>query len=427
MAANWPEWQCAYKTGRGTSTAWTKILSILDHAAYIYEFDLVGYFNSVRIDTVGRELMNFGVPKYITWHLMSLFSGDVENITPKRLIELKEGEFKDTWKKVWTKYEYLHKYREGWRSRALPQGSGISPILSVLPLICLEGGAKKEGLNIIMYADDGIIYGNKELDYHIIAENTLSENCTGATLCPTKSGWVKKGGVWLTPLKFVGLTYDPHQDILHASTRKGSILPLYRKVMGLFTVHKNLHSKLFDMKETYEEVFQKYLMAIEVWEDTDIGDGQYSRLEEIRTLYQRLLYLDKEKLAQNNTRFYEAGLDEYTEYWEVLKPTRVKWENPYDLEALIGHTIVEEEERAKIKAAYKERITSFLSGGWTGWDVYPEENDKEASENSYIIWIKKPKIRTKNYRWGSGKTERDRKQKNGVQSRKKTDRMKKRD
>jgi retron-type reverse transcriptase len=56
--------------------------------------------------------------------------------------------------------------RPEFRYRALPQGSGTSPILSVLTLIVLNK-LRKEGINFVKYADDGIIYGDN------IPENIL--------------------------------------------------------------------------------------------------------------------------------------------------------------------------------------------------------------------------------------------------------------
>lgn len=40
----------------------------------------------------------------------------------------------------------------------------------------------------------------------------------------SKSGWVKRRGEWLKPLKFLGMTYDPFKDEFQASTRKGATL-----------------------------------------------------------------------------------------------------------------------------------------------------------------------------------------------------------
>lgn len=43
-------------------------------------------------------------------------------------------------------------------------------------------------------------------------------------LHPEKSGWVKKDGVWLKPLKFLGLVYDGLSDVLYSDTKTGKRL-----------------------------------------------------------------------------------------------------------------------------------------------------------------------------------------------------------
>jgi hypothetical protein len=44
-----------------------------------------------------------------------------------------------------------------------------------------------------------------------------------------KSGFVKKDGVWLKPLKFLGLEYDGSTDRLYSNTRNGARLELKDK------------------------------------------------------------------------------------------------------------------------------------------------------------------------------------------------------
>jgi len=51
----------------------------------------------------------------------------------------------------------------------------------------------------------------------------------GIQYSPEKSGWVKRDGKWLKPLKFLGLTYDGERDTLTASTREGSTLSIHTK------------------------------------------------------------------------------------------------------------------------------------------------------------------------------------------------------
>jgi hypothetical protein len=60
------------------------------HSKNIFEFDFTGFFNTVNIEAVGKVLHQFNVPKYITAALLSISSGDVENIPIKKLIYLME-------------------------------------------------------------------------------------------------------------------------------------------------------------------------------------------------------------------------------------------------------------------------------------------------------------------------------------------------
>jgi hypothetical protein len=51
----------------------------------------------------------------------------------------------------------------------------------------------------------------------------------GLEYAPNKCGFVRKNGVWLKPLKFLGLEYDGPTDRLYANTRNGSRLELKDK------------------------------------------------------------------------------------------------------------------------------------------------------------------------------------------------------
>lgn len=72
-----------------------------------------------------------------------------------------------------------------------------------------------------MYADDGLYYG--DIDQPIITPNSgMLEGNIYFNLA--KSGYVKKDGIWLQNLNFLGLSYDGLTDKLTARTRKGSTL-----------------------------------------------------------------------------------------------------------------------------------------------------------------------------------------------------------
>jgi hypothetical protein len=51
----------------------------------------------------------------------------------------------------------------------------------------------------------------------------------GIMFSKEKCGYIKRGGKWLKPLKFLGLVYDGLKDTLSAQTRGGSTLALSDK------------------------------------------------------------------------------------------------------------------------------------------------------------------------------------------------------
>lgn len=101
----------------------------------------------------------------------------------------------------------------------VPQGAPTSPLLSLLVL--------KDTVNLAcemtkMYADDGLWATDN--NSWLPPPPTRWKDLTGVEIHPEKSGWVKRNGEWLKPLKFLGLTYDGKTDVLRASTRKGATI-----------------------------------------------------------------------------------------------------------------------------------------------------------------------------------------------------------
>ncbi|HYT40826.1 MAG TPA: reverse transcriptase domain-containing protein [Methylomirabilota bacterium] len=135
-------------------------------AKYIFEYDFSGFFNTVRIEAVGDTLHRLYVPKVIVAYICNISSGEIKNISRWQL--LKNLKTKDPTKQgfseAWKKYEFIHKYRYGYRSCGLPQGFALSPLLSVISLIVLDE-LEMKGVKYVMYADDGIFYSNKDIDF----------------------------------------------------------------------------------------------------------------------------------------------------------------------------------------------------------------------------------------------------------------------
>jgi hypothetical protein len=120
--------------------------------------------------------------------------------------------------------------------KGFPQGAPISPLLSIMPLAHLD---RKVNLHRdrVRYADDFIEFprgGATSQWQRLPKESILLKSHRlygefGITFAPEKCGFVKRGGKWLKPLKFLGLVYDGLKDTLSAQTRNGSALPLSDK------------------------------------------------------------------------------------------------------------------------------------------------------------------------------------------------------
>lgn len=227
--------QHGFRPNRGTMSAWKVILSEVIHAKDIYEFDLKKFFDSVSLDAVSAKLVEYEVPINIVRQLYII------NTSPILLKKAKLNEFEQMMKSL------LHKgaswdeiinhprpisYR--YRVRGVPQGAPTSPVLATITMrgsiterFAGEAGSygddiAQPSIRSVVYADDGLYYGNIG-DTPILTPNSglVTSNIQFNI---EKSGWVKKDGVWLKPLKFLGLTYDGNLDKLMGSTRNGSTL-----------------------------------------------------------------------------------------------------------------------------------------------------------------------------------------------------------
>jgi hypothetical protein len=103
------------------------------------------------------------------------------------------------------------------------QGSPLSPYLAALSLTQISERLP-QGVKILFYADDFILYGSGLTDSTLAEVKTLFSEA-GFAIHGDKSRWVVKDGSLVTnKLKFLGLTYFFELNVLAASTRKGSNL-----------------------------------------------------------------------------------------------------------------------------------------------------------------------------------------------------------
>jgi hypothetical protein len=277
-----PKTQHGFWPGRSTVTAWRQIINEALDAPDIFEFDLKNFFPSINIKFISKELLGLGIPRetvkfieklnmsqpklteldlvnewpirmkekyikeypYLKWFPLRLWAlqklnSDIEsrgvirnlpedfswrkpdavkifNRTGSRLPRNMFLRDPDAVAEKWIKKLEPLKYT------GVPQGAPTSPLLSTISLkrIFLEAKLLKD--RIVMYADDGIIYGR---NLGKILERALKfPEISGIEPAWDKSAWIKRDGEWVKPLKFLGLEYDPETDRLAAKTRNGSRL-----------------------------------------------------------------------------------------------------------------------------------------------------------------------------------------------------------
>jgi hypothetical protein len=262
------EFNHGFLPGKGTTSAWKEIIKKVLNKRYIYEFDLKQFFPSVNPNAVERLLVEGKVEGKIVAYLNNIIR--CHPIVPKRerldetlikdkigatyngLLELgeiaKELMMADGFQDLWEYAKAQTSVLEGINPKLLatnqsvPQGLNISPILSILTLKEWYTLLKDRGINLIMYADDGIMYSNKPFEPYFAPY--LIEN-------KEKSGWVKVGGEWCKDLKFLGLLYNPVTKLIEGHTRDGSRLKFGHKEQNVFELIKDLSGKVYPERLSY--------------------------------------------------------------------------------------------------------------------------------------------------------------------------------
>jgi hypothetical protein len=215
-----PTNQHGFLPGRGTLTAWSEILNKqLYNKPYIYEYDYSKFYDKIDLTKLSKMLQTIGVPSLFTDEIIECY-----RIGPTM------GTFAShqTWssfeeqctKYVLDKYGLLYSslslsdqlmYTSECRDINPPypyyygvgQGSPISPLLASM---CIHDVLSKHP-NILAYADDGIIFGDTESDITSALE-TINNNIYNLKLADSpKSEYICFNGIYLKPLKFLGITY----------------------------------------------------------------------------------------------------------------------------------------------------------------------------------------------------------------------------
>lgn len=289
------EYNHAYLPKRGTLTAWkAMILQVIKHK-YIYEFDIKQFFPNVDIDEVTNLLQQRGVPKGITYYLeninrqapilpeeekldekvahdrykchtqirngqydpTSTIYEEINKLGPVAYELMKEDGYTNIFEWAQAQWAAFDNYGLGGMGnlyKGLPQGLNTSPILSILTLTTWHKELKAKGIDLLMYADDGILFSEVPFEPFAPKNQEFSKE---------KSGWVRKIE-WITDLKFVGLKYLHQTEQLQGNTRNGSTLTfgteqsklfkLLRELLGDYSHEKDLEnlaiSKVFGLVQS---------------------------------------------------------------------------------------------------------------------------------------------------------------------------------
>jgi len=307
MANNFMHWyfrdfvlasQHGFIPGRGSLTAWKEMIKEgLLEKPFIYECDLKQFFPSVNLDVLNNVLLRQKVPTWVVEWMDNINSNFPKLPQDKLLIEDEKKE-EDGWMKAlsrsfkkanprtsyqfgnerfkqgirldiatrkpatnkWDTWEFLpfeeiekqlpprrkvvkpvHPWKDHdlgipaskyFKSRVgVPQGAPTSPFLSILILQKFLTQQRS-----VSYADDPVFFGDQEFKIYDYPNE-------GITIHPEKSGWVKKNGKWLKPLKFLGLEFDG--KVLRARTRNGSTLELSSDIKGALHAINQLEHEMY--------------------------------------------------------------------------------------------------------------------------------------------------------------------------------------
>lgn len=308
LAPHQPPQQHGFWPGRGTLTMWENILSDVLSSRNIVEFDLRQFFEKVRLKAIAERLRFTQVPEdIIKWIVEINLQGPelpeeqkvdetlakVKNESRRRGLDAMnesaveertgtsaritdfafldysgydygldldspEADFKDTY--VDSIWEGLEK---GMDSEGVPQGAPTSPLLATLALQDTLFNIHNK-FKTIMYADDGLIHGDDVMVSDLMEKEEWKQS--GIEIHPEKSHQVKKDGVWLRPLKILGLEYNGETDKFYANTRNGASLEFDKH--DLIEALKHRESP----KDSDEELFQ----GLENWAKT-VGEKDATR------------------------------------------------------------------------------------------------------------------------------------------------------
>jgi hypothetical protein len=351
--------QHAYQPGKGTTTAMSDVLERVKKYKYIYEVDFKGCFPSINIHGIIDKLLELGMEPEQVMYMERLNLSSPKKAKYEMMDEWAEDAKRkaNAWRKEVGDIVYVkkkHKDSEGYiipgsytlvpkylpaitrmSHVGLPQGSPLSPILTILGL---DKWTREAGEDRVFYADDGIIFSNKPIELK-------SDPYAGINIHEGKSGYVKYAGVWQKTLYFVGMLYNGWTDMISGHTRNGSRLNIERESENLFEL-------LREIKPDYEWNISQ------VFKNTSLGgvitaclyNGKWGKVN-TKDPDPESLYGIKGSWIDSKGRTAHKAQTSSDAVRALAQILRAKWSN-------------DRREKVKLGAKKIEKIAVFRKGRW---------------------------------------------------------------
>lgn len=240
LRSNLLESQHAYIPQKGTLTAWQSIIRGVKSNKYIYETDLKGFFDNVSVWQI-LDILN-GVKCSISdwiYHLCQSVPTFPEKLKldesrfysqewPKEDVDLIQKLFATYSVKDMGEENVLRYKNFGLLPGGVPQGSPVSPFLSILAL--KDYLSQDPNMIPVNYADDQVFFGNSELKPKDNPEMGLIHSDD-----PNKTRNVMIDGNWLdNGIKFVGFRLTKSWEFI-SETRNGVSAGINKYFLAMYS------------------------------------------------------------------------------------------------------------------------------------------------------------------------------------------------
>jgi hypothetical protein len=325
------ESQHAFMPGRGTLSAWREVISKINKYDYVYETDLVKFFDSVNITYITEKLLKVGMPEHVANYIQAInFSAPKlknqdkvdetayrDRINYQRWRENEEkldpnssfydgvnSFIKENGEEVFnivmeaagckTKEEFVMQQHEihsqykptsiGNLHRGAAQGAPTSPLL------CIFAGNE-------FFTTQRDINGNI-VDHSVYADDPLFFSMAPFTIkghpyegirphdSPDKSRWIKYAGKWVNKLKWLGLIMEMDGKTLSSETRLGRSTRIQGTLVELW--EWLMYEPGVEKKNYLEDMAKRNLMGFVVsclykgyWTNADNTDLNQLEIENI--------------------------------------------------------------------------------------------------------------------------------------------------